>query len=137
MKTLRGILSVFALLVAFSIYDFVGDLANLKLLSENAENCSVMDQHKEGDEVNYETPCPMPYQIDNFTSFTPPVRNLSHSQRTNPSSQTRPHSANGSSPEADGKAKTRLNSVSFGKVNFPAPYHFSDNALYAIRKLRL
>ena len=137
MKTLRGILSVFALLVVISLYDFAGDLADMKLFLAGSKECSVIAQHKEGDDVNYETPCPMPHQIDNTTSFTPPVRNLSHSQRTNPSPQTRSHGASDNSPKADSKAKTLLSSVSFGKVNFPAPYHFSDNALYAIRKLRL
>lgn len=136
-KILRGILSVFALLVVFSVYDFIGNLADLNLLSASQDTCSVIAYPDKGDDVNFETPCPMPHQINNATSFTLPVRNLSHSQRTNPSLQARPHGANGSSPEADGQTKNLLSSTSFGKVNFPAPYHFSDNALYAIRKLRL
>ena len=137
MKTLRGILSLFALLVVISIYGIVSDLVNLKLLSASVEDCSVMTQPKEGDHVDFETPCSMPHQINNSTSFTPPVRNLRPSQRTNQSFQTRPHSINNSSPEDNCKTKNLLSSTSFGKVNFPAPYHFSDNALYAIRKLRL
>ena len=136
-KSLRGILSVFALLVVFSVYDFVGDLADLKLFSASPETCSVIAHANKGDEVNFETPCPMPHQINNSTSFTLPVRDLRHSQRTNPSPQARPHSANGSSPEAEGQTKNLLSSTLFGKANRPAPYHFSDTALYAIRKLRL
>ena len=137
MKTMRGILSVFVLLVVFSLYDFGSDLAGLKLFSVSEENGSVMVPHQEGTIMNFETPCQLPHQISNSFSFTLPVRDLRPSQRTSQSFQTKPQSSNGASPEDNGKVKTIFCSTSFGKVNFPAPYHFSDNALYAIRKLRL
>ena len=137
MKLLRGILSLFALLVVGSLCDFASDLANTQLHLANLEKGFIIAQPEERDNVNYATHCPMPHQITNSTSFAPPVRNLSHSQRNNPSPQTRTHSANGSSPKADGRTKSVLSTTSWGKINFPAPYHFSDNALYAIRKLRL
>ena len=136
MKSLRFISSVLAFLAVVFVHGLLDNIAQTGLVAETpTEDClNVPCDYRD---INFETPCPMPSQISNTQSLNLPVRHLRNTQRQSNANGTRHQGSGHNASCSSGRATTALQPTAQKTTNFPSPYRFSDNHIYANCNLRL